>query len=291
MSPLPIDILERDWRRELNSPRLRSRFQEWRETDPSLSRFEDAVGLVRFLRGTGSPAEKDAVLCALLTRTRAEPLAGRVVLQAMLPGLKKLAGRVLTDSREREELWSALMACAWERIRTYPIERRPRKVAANLQLDCLRGTLRSLAGARSPDGTVLAWRLPEELEAPARCEGDVDSLLIQATVAGAVSEEEAELILRTRIDGIPLRVLARSRGVKFDTLKHRRNRAERRLLVFLGSRPVPRRGLKRPFPVLGSPVTDLRVLPAETTNPINEEVNGARFAAPAPSYLCHDESP
>ncbi len=249
MSPLPIDILERDWRRELNSPRLRSRFQAWSDADPALCRFQDAVGLVRFLRGPGPRAEKDAVLCALMRRARLEPLAGRVVLQAMLPGLKKLAGRMLSDAREREELWSALMACAWERIRTYPVERRPRKVAANLQLDCLRGTLRSLAGARSPDRTVLAWRLPEELDAPERCEGDVDALLARATAAGAVSKAEAELILSTRIDRIPLSVLARSRGVKFDTLKHRRNRAERRLLVFLGCRPVPRRGLNRPFPV------------------------------------------
>jgi hypothetical protein len=242
MSPLPIDVLESDWRRELNRPLLRSRFQAWRGAEPALSRFEDAAALLRFLRGPGSPAEKDAVLCALLTRTRSEPLAGRLVLQAMLPGLKKLAGRILIDAREREELWSALLACAWERIRIYPVERRPRKVAANLVLDCLRGTLRSLASAR-PEPAALA---ATGLEA---CEGDVDGLLAQATAAGAVSEAEAELILSTRIDRLPLSVLARSQGVRFDTLKHRRNRAERRLLVFLGVRPVPRRDLKRPFSV------------------------------------------
>ncbi|HWX97582.1 MAG TPA: hypothetical protein VNZ01_12125 [Solirubrobacteraceae bacterium] len=203
---------------------------------------------MRFLRGPGVGADKDAVLCALLASARQEPIAGRVVLEAMLPGLKKLAGRILVDAREREEVWSALMACAWERIRTYPVERRPRKVAANLLLDCLRGTLTALEGARR-DPASPAWPALAELEASANCEGDVDALLAEATAAGAVSEAEAELILVTRIDVVPLRVLAGSQGVRFDTLKHRRNRAERRLLVWLGHRPVPQRGLKRPFSV------------------------------------------
>ena len=248
MTRLPVDSIDRDWQRELHSPLFRSRFASWREVEPALSGFADAAALVRFLRGSGAAAEKDRVLCALLARARTEPIAGRVVLEAMLPGLKNLAGRILVDAREREEVWSALMACAWKRIRTYPVERRPRKVASNLLLDCLRGTLGALSGARH-DSLRLTWPALGELEAPVKCEGDVDALLDEAITAGAVSEDEAELILATRIDGVPLSVLAGSQGVRFDTLKHRRNRAERRLLVFLGRRPVPQRGLRRPFSV------------------------------------------
>jgi DNA-directed RNA polymerase specialized sigma24 family protein len=244
MDPLPIDVLERDWQRELHRPVLRSRFRAWRSTEAALTRFDDVPALLRFLRGAGSGAEKDAVLAALLARARSEPLAARLVLEAMLPGLKKLAGRLLTDAREREELWSAVLACAWERIRTYPVERRPRKVAANLLLDTLRGTLATLAASRRGPATQT---FPAQLEAPARCESDVDGLLAEAVAAGAVSEEEAELILLTRIDGASLKALAAERGMSFDTLKHRRHRAERRLLVFLGRRPVPQRGLERPF--------------------------------------------
>jgi DNA-directed RNA polymerase specialized sigma24 family protein len=246
MSPLPVDILERDWQRESHGPLLRSRFRAWQDTEPALSRFEDPAALLRFLRGPGRNAEKDAALRALLVHARGEPIAGRVVLEAMQPGLKKLAGRILVDAREREELWSALMACAWERIRTYPVERRPRKIAANLLLDCLRGTLAALAGTRRAPA-LSAFSALGELEAPARCDGDVDALLAAARTAGAVSGEEAELILATRIDGVALSVLARSQEVSFDTLKHRRQRAERRLLFFLGHRPVPQRGANRPF--------------------------------------------
>jgi DNA-directed RNA polymerase specialized sigma24 family protein len=246
MDPLPVDVLERDWQRELHRPLLHRQFRAWREAEPALARFEEPAALLRFLRARGPSAGKDAVLCALLARARREPLAGRVVLEAMLPGLKSLAGRLLVDAREREELWSALMACAWERIRAYPVERRPRKVAANLLLDTMRGTLAMLSGWRR-DPVARAFPPSHELEAIEVCEGDVDRLLAEASAAGALSQDEAELILLTRIDGASLAELAADRGVRFDTLKHRRHRAERRLLVFLGHRPVPQKALGRPF--------------------------------------------
>ncbi len=232
MSPLAVDILEPDWRHELVAPHLRHRFRTWQEVEPALAPFRDPAALLRFLRGPGSSARKDEVLCALLRWARREPVAGRVVLEAMLPGLKSLAGRLLTDVRDRDELWSALLACAWERIRTYPVERRPRRVAANVLLDSLRGTLAALSSARR-DPASRAGSLPHNVEAVPAPAG-VDALLDAAVRAGAVSRDEAELVLATRVDDVPLSALARSQGVSFDTLKHRRGRAERRLQFFLG---------------------------------------------------------
>ena len=240
MPTLPVDILDRDWQRELNSSRLRSQFAGWRDAEPALSPFRDPQAVLRFLRQGRSNAGKDEVLCALLRRARREPAAARVVLEAMMPGLKNLAGRLLTDARDREELWSALLASAWERICTYPVQRRPHKVAANVLLDSMRGTLTALAGARS-DPAARAVRLSGRLQAPPEPAG-VDALLDAAVAAGAITQEEAELILATRVDGVRLRVLACSCGVSSDTLKHRRSRAERRLRFFLGGQCPLERG-------------------------------------------------
>src|SRR5579862_4176682 len=102
-----------------------------------------------------------------------------------------MAGRLLVDVRDREELWSVLMVCAWEHIRAYPVAHRPRRVAANLLLDCLRGTLTALAYARR-DPAALACKLTGELVAEPTGEG-VDALLDRAVAAGAVSRDEAEL--------------------------------------------------------------------------------------------------
>jgi DNA-directed RNA polymerase specialized sigma24 family protein len=242
MSPLPVDILERDWQRELHGTLLESRFVVWRRVEPALARFTDPDAVLHFLRGPATYAEKDAVLGALLARARWEPIAGRMVLEALAPGLKALARRFLADGRrDREEMWSALMACAWERIRTYPLERRPRKIAANVLLDSLHETIAALRSTHLDPSLV---NLSDELEDRPAGEG-VDALLDRAVAAGAITGDEAELILLTRTDGVPLAVLAPELGVSFDTLKHRRGRAERRLRFFLGPRRpavVPQRG-------------------------------------------------
>jgi DNA-directed RNA polymerase specialized sigma24 family protein len=232
MPTLPVDIFERDWQRELNGPQLRSRFAAWREAEPALSSFQNPLAVLRFLRRAGSSARKDEVLCALLRRAHVEPVAGRVVLEAMLPGLKKLAGRLLIDVRDREELWSVLLSCAWERIRTYPVQQRPRRVAANVLLDSMRGTLATLSSARR-DPAALACKLPGELVAAPAQEG-VDAVLDRAVTAGAVSRDEAELILATRTDDVSLRAFAEAEGTSFVMVRQRRSRAERRLRFFLG---------------------------------------------------------
>jgi DNA-directed RNA polymerase specialized sigma24 family protein len=232
MPTLPVDIFERDWQRELNGPQLRSRFAAWREAEPALSSFQNPLAVLRFLRRAGSSARKDEVLCALLRRAHWEPIAGRVVLEAMLPGLKKLAGRLLIDVRDREELWSVLLSSAWERIRTYPVQQRPRRVAANVLLDSMRGTLATLSSARR-DPAALGCKLPGELVAAPAHEG-VDAVLDRAVAAGAVSRDEADLILATRTDDVSLRAFAEVEGTSFVMVRQRRSRAERRLRFFLG---------------------------------------------------------
>jgi hypothetical protein len=176
MPTLPVDILERDWQRELNGPQLRRRFAAWREVEPALSPFRSPLAVLRFLRRAGSSTRKDEVLCALLRRARWEPVAGRVVLEAMLPGLKKLAGRLLIDVRDREELWSVLLACTWERICAYPVQRRPRRVAANVLLDSMRGTLATFSSARR-DPAARAESLPNHAAALPNPAG-ADALLV-----------------------------------------------------------------------------------------------------------------
>ena len=131
-----------------------------------------------------------------------------------------------------------MLGHAWQQIRRYPLARRPRRIAANLLLDTRRAALaeftRERRGRREP---------PAQQLAPAAAPGgDVEALLGRAVTAGALSSEEAELILRTRIDGVPLARLATEAGVAYHTLNVRRLRAERRLLLFLGHRgPSARR--------------------------------------------------
>jgi hypothetical protein len=244
MSTLPVDVLEREWERELAGPVVAEHLRRWGLVEPVLARFARPVSLVRYL-GRGTPArQKDEALCALLRCARHDALAARLVLQTLLPGLKRRVGRVLIDVQEREELWSAVLDHAWTRIRAYPVGRLPHHVAANLMLSAVRDELRprerqrERARGRVDDSPVELPDPDSELEPPARL--GIDGLLAAAVKAGAITAKEARLIARTRVDGVPLVLYASEEGGAYDALRIARRRAERRLLLHLGARSVER---------------------------------------------------
>lgn len=244
--PLAIDTLDADWRRLLSSPLLAGRFRVWRQAEPVLATFSGPAPLVCFLHDpAGEMDRKDIVLLALLRHAKREPLAARVVLQALRPALKGLAARLLTCGVEREELWSLLMEIAWQKIRAYPVARRPSRVAANLRLDTLHDVQQQLHLERAARALLPARPLGSGSPSPSPvCDGNIEAPLARAVAARAITADEAELIARTRIDGVGLSELAVPLRVKRDTLKHRRARAERRLAIFLGAR-VPSEGPDR----------------------------------------------
>ena len=241
MDLVPLDLLERDWERELASGAVAERLCSWQLNEPALRCFGSVDALTRYLRTSQSGERQDAVLGALVRQAHNDPVAARLVLQRLLPGLKRRAGRAILDAAEREELWSLLLAQTWERIRTYPIERRDRHVAAGLVLDSVRDTLALLARQRQ-HATGLISEPPEGVEDRRDQSGDVVWLLHGAVGAGAISREEARLILETRIDQVPLEQAAAERGVSRHALVVRRLRAERRLAVQLGWGRVTHRG-------------------------------------------------
>lgn len=242
--PVPVLRLEQEWER-LAGGVLRERFAGWRERQPALRPFADPEQLLRFLRGPAASGCKDDVMRGLLALAREEPDAARVVLQALLPGLKRLAARVLRGADEREQLWELLLAFAWERIRSYPLERRPRRIAANLLLDTLRQTLRELRRERRRyAGAAFA---PPAASTGTGGAPDVEVVLARAVSAGAISALEARLILAVRLERCSLAEAAARERLAYNVARVRLQRAERRLLLYLGQPPVPRRRPRRPF--------------------------------------------
>ena len=77
----------------------------------------------------------DAALIQLLIAAKADQLAARVVLQRMLPGLVTIARRKSYSFAHRVDVLDDLIANAWGIILKYPVERRPRRVLANLLCD------------------------------------------------------------------------------------------------------------------------------------------------------------
>jgi DNA-directed RNA polymerase specialized sigma24 family protein len=241
-----IERLEAEWPVLASGPLL-PRLRVWSQREAALAGFATPQHLLRHLRGLrGRPRAEDEILAALVRQAQTDPLAARVVLQALLPGLKALAGRILLDAGERDELWSALLAHCWERIRHYPLERRPARIAANTLLDTLKKTTRELKRQRR-DRDQFTPESPTEPAALDSVDNDVEQLLRRAVAAAAISADEAELIVQTRIDGVDLHALADMAGLAYNTLVVRRLRAEKRLLLFLGQPAVTFGGRKRPL--------------------------------------------
>ena len=231
----PVSSLGADWQRLLRGP-LPARLRAWANEEPALAPFAGAPArLIGFLRGPATAAAKDELLHALVRVAVEEPLAARFVLEAIIPGLTRLAERMIFDARDRDELWALLLAHAWRLIRSYPLARRPRRIAANLLLETRRAALAEFTCERLPlcDPQITAT-------GTGSAGGDVEALLERAVAAGALTAEEVELILRTRIDRVPLAAVAADSGLAYHTLNVRRIRAERRLLLFLGQ-PRPQR--------------------------------------------------
>jgi DNA-directed RNA polymerase specialized sigma24 family protein len=163
------------------------------------------------------------------------------LLQALLPGLKARASKLLrrqperpTDppALERGELWQVLFVSLLERIQTYPLEKRPRKIASNLLWDVEHVTLGELERART-GLNELPKDEPLEVPAPGEVPADVEALIQDAVAAAAISAAEAELIAETYLEGVALGEVARRLGLPYNAVKVRRQNAVRGLLIFL----------------------------------------------------------
>ena len=93
--------------------------------------------LVRAGFGTGiTDSNGDQYLLQLVRRAAGDELAARIVLQRILPPLLAIARRRGRINRGGiNEALTETLSHAWELIRTYPVERRPAKIAANLVRD------------------------------------------------------------------------------------------------------------------------------------------------------------
>ncbi|MDN5764156.1 MAG: hypothetical protein L0H41_17845 [Microlunatus sp.] len=152
-------------------------------------------------------AQTDAMLLALIRLfQKGHQLAGRVVLQTMLPKLIRITLRTSptsTDNAWTEDRHHITIAEFWDVLATYPIERRPAKVASNLALD----TLHRVSGARKHEEAIPVDPAEMPLEDRAAYTFDhaasvgelsADSDLLQVITWGvahqAISAEEGSLL-------------------------------------------------------------------------------------------------
>lgn len=252
--------LVRDWVRLAQLPDSSHQLRKWAKTEPALRGIGSLEELLDRI-DAGNAEQTDALLLALIRLAQAgRALAGRAVLQAMLPKLKAMAWRTTGSSSDDWELQDRRqvgVAEFWEVLSTYPVDRRPRKVAANLALDTLRRlTAATRAGGeeRVVDPHVedledyltsqlvdqVAFEDPTHAGAIAADTSELDSdaslleVMAWALEVGAISRSDAQLLVRVYApapgeDGGALSV-AGQLGLTPEAVRQRCSRARRELI-------------------------------------------------------------
>lgn len=163
-------------------------------------------------------SDPDGVLGALLHETgQGCPVAPRVVLHAMLPKMRSMAR--LDPAASLDDY----LAHLWLRIATFPLDRRPRRIAANLALDTLKSVKADQSSSLVPVATLddepdlhdpADW-----LSARRLLRAAVDLRLIDPTTHATMLEVYAE--------GLPEAAVAVRQRVTPTTIRRRCNRGIR----------------------------------------------------------------
>ncbi|MEV5600318.1 hypothetical protein AB0L33_02620 [Streptomyces sp. NPDC052299] len=263
-----VGRLNAEWAGLSQDETFRLHLRRW-YGDPALTGPQSVLDALRACRTSG---DQDRILLPLLraavTGGPGGPLAARTVVQTMLPKAIRIARSQLRPQYDWEETVSLTVGALYEVVRTYPVHRRPRRIAANLALETLRLTRRltapdpsavpldpdSAAGFLAADAcpasqaelTLLLaraadYRLLAE-DDPGRATGwdaraELVELLVWALESGALGVEDARLITgyyRDRPTGHPATPRPSARdGAR---QRQRRSRAVRRLAVAASGR-------------------------------------------------------
>jgi hypothetical protein len=146
--------------------------------------------------------------------------------------------------------------------RVYPLCRAFPRLAHDLEAEALAGLLQAVRAWRCGEDRVatrLVWAAARaahrllgreaavgerevsvglDLEPPARLATHGELVLDQAVRAGVLSQLDAELIAATRVEEVPLRLLAGRWGASYEALRKRRQRAEAALVGWLRDQGV-----------------------------------------------------
>jgi hypothetical protein len=225
-----VEALDQEWHELVGSSRTAvRRWADRHEVLKPCRTLDDVLSL--------ATPNSDAVLFALLTEVSRDHdhLAARVVLQTLVGRMVRMAQR---DPRGSTEDYLAALWCV---INSYPLSRRPTRIAANLSLDTLKAVSNDRRWLRR--GDVSLWPSSaslEELLAPVGLDGspydslpsgdlEVRRVLEAGRLLSLIEIADALLLQRIYADGWSGDRAARQFHVAEGTVRVRCSKAVRRL--------------------------------------------------------------
>jgi hypothetical protein len=224
-----VEALDREWRELIRDHR--TALARWADRHGALAPCQSLDDIVSVAKQNSDP-----VLAALLTEVSlGDQLAARVVLQTLIGRMVRMA---LRDPRSSIEDYVAALWCV---INSYPLGRRPVRIAANLSMDTLRAISDERRWLRRGDVTLSpSSEALEELLEPVNLDGSrlnslppVDVEVRQVLEAGmllsVIDNSDALLLHSIYADGFSGDRAARRFHTSEGTVRIRCSKAVRRL--------------------------------------------------------------
>lgn len=255
VSPLYRQLTQ-EWADLHSAPSTSTAVRRWGRTEKALAGFTLPGDIVDAIDAAGTDRTNELLLALIRLFQRGHQLAGRVVLQALLPKLAKTAthaGGMCTSSSDTwaEDRRHITIAEFWDVMAEYPADRRTNSVASNLTLD----TLHRVTGARKPpvdlpvdphdfrtdetgNGAQRAWlaglsttdRYPVEEITP---DSDLLEVIAWGMRGGTISQGEAQLLVASYLpehtSGFGFADVADQLGLSQAAVRQRCSRASRKL--------------------------------------------------------------
>jgi len=227
--------LDEEWAAVARSPSGRAALGRWAASHPILGGFADLADVIEFVHRRNQAVANDRVHLALVELALGDALAARTMLCAVQPGLIAIARQYRDLDGDPEELPAFVVAAAWERIRSYPVRRRPSHVAGNVLLDTRQRVTRTVGRHRAElVGLAACGDCQPAVAGPGDDAGV--HLRLDLDVArrrGVLNERDAHLITSTRLSGCTVTSHAARRAEPVARLRQQRLRAEAALGAFL----------------------------------------------------------
>lgn len=210
-----IRTLNAEWSHLSDSPATMAAIAEWQQACPLLAHVSTGDELLAAI-----PSAPDEILGFLIARHHeGSELAGRIVLQAML-------GKIVLMSAHRDAaVASEMVSQMWVCIAQYPLDRRPRSVAANLALDTRKRAWASLDLDRAQCETSIDPAEVVELAAArTRAEWTADAdraaeLLDRALAAGIIGPAAHALMVTIYREGRTPEEAAQLHGITYGSVR------------------------------------------------------------------------
>lgn len=227
--------LDHDWLTFQGSPASAAALARWSAEEPRYADFEDLGSLRSYFERRDDVEAREALMADLLRRGPDDPVARRVLLAALGPGLRRLVRRAATfwDTEEAE---SIVIAAAIDRFANRDITM-PTRVSAGVLGSVWTTVWNRRVRERWEEDY---WGGRADAEAIDRLEVRPDEatlnqllqLVDEAVRRGAVPERGARLMVLHWIHGYTNSELAELHGLRPCTVRKHRRDAEQRLAEF-----------------------------------------------------------